>query len=163
MANWWCAPIAAGLLLTPSASVAQWAYSTSADAMTDKPSARAFIRGQGGRIGIKCDDPGANSLYVHVISDQYLGGEGGRADLRTGTLRFDADAPEENSWYFDDSSAILAEAVHVWPVIDRLRRAKKLAWRGMSYDGRQVTITFDVPPDSGEIDRVVAICQATRP
>ena len=130
--------------------------------MTDEKSARAFIDGEGGRIGVKCDEPGSNSLYVHVISSRYLGGGGLQGGYRTGMVRFDGDAAEENSWYFDESSSILTEGAHVWPFIDRLKRSKTLAWRGSIYDNHQFTISFDVPQNFEGIDKVVAACEAVR-
>lgn len=130
--------------------------------MTDAKYARTIATGDNGAIVVKCDEPGPDSIYIHFVSNNYLGGRGIRGDYRPGTVRFDGDEPETKSWYYNGRSALLSKPDDVWAFVRRLENAKKLAVRMQAYDLQPYTTLIDVEGAAPTITQVVAACRATR-
>lgn len=145
-----------------SHAAAEWKYGETADAITDKKYARTVAEGDTGTIIVKCDAPGPDSIYLHYVSKEYLGGRGGRPAGRDLTVRFDADEPITKNWIYDGRSAILTEDAQVWPLIHRLETAKKMAVRAQTYEYAPVTSVIDVENATASIAQVVKACEATR-
>jgi len=157
------AAVIAGCIITASAN-AKWEYGETKDAMSDGRYARTFADGDTGALGVKCDAPGgANSLYIHYLSQDYLGGGGGRPARRDLMVRFDEDAPQTGSWSYDGRGAILTNDKAVWAFVERLERAKQIAVRATTYDYKQVTTVIDVTGAKDEIAKVIEACGAMRP
>ena len=147
-----------------SGATARWEYGETKDAMSDAKYARTFADGDTGALGVKCDPPGgANSLYIHYVSKDYLGGGGGRPARRDLMVRFDEDAPQTGSWSYDGRGAILTSDKAVWAFVERLERAKQIAVRATTYDYKLVTTVIDVTGAKEEIAKVVEACGAMRP
>ncbi len=151
------------IIATAGAVSAEWKYSETKDAMSDSRYARVFADGDTGAIGIKCDAPGPNSLYLHYVSKEYLGGSGGSSASRDLLYRFDEDAPVTSYWRYDGRGAIMTNDKQVWAFIARLERAKKLAIRATTYQYSQVTTIIDVTDSAPQIAKVIEACQAARP
>lgn len=146
-----------------SAVSAEWKYSETKDAMSDSKYARTFADGDTGALGVKCDAPGPNSLYIHYVSKEYLGGRGGNAARREMMVRFDEDAPTSGMWTYDGRAAILTDDKAVWAFVARLERSKQVALRGTTYDYKQVTTVIDTTGAQADVAKVIEACKAIRP
>lgn len=152
--------IAAFCTIAATPVYAEWKYSETIDAMSDGKYARSFVEGDTGRVGIKCDKQGADSLYIHYISNNYLGGRGGSYGTRNATYRFDQDAPITTSWSYEGKSALLTNNEKVASFIARLATAKRLAIRVSDYQYGEYTTVLDVTGAASEIKKVGAACGA---
>lgn len=160
----------AALFIAAASIGANWEYSETVDAMSDKKYARAFAGtpAEEGRFGLKCDAPGPSSLYLHFISKEYLGGGGGRGAFRRLMVRIDKDDPVETEWFYDGRSAILSSANPakermVWAIVDRLRTGSSISIRAWDYEFAQHDASIAIAGGGSSFDKVIASCGAIRP
>ncbi len=139
---------------------ANWIDLSKIDPITDDRRGIAYVKAEDGEssLVLKCDEAGAGSVYVNVISRDYLGE--GRSRSRKLIYRFDAEPPVEDSWLYDKSYALnLAPASFV----TSLRNAEKVAIRATTYDFGTVDMTFNVSGAAEAIDLVYSACGDTLP
>lgn len=143
--------------------VGGWKLTIISDPITDESRTIAVASGTGGNLAIKCDTPGANSVYVHFISGEYLGE--GRNRNRALTHRFNEEQPVTQDWGYDGRSAILTPDRAVDAFNTNLATASKLALRGTTFEYHQVTAVFELSPaDTREaLKRVYEGCQDSLP
>jgi hypothetical protein len=136
--------------------------------MTDKVRARAFVRGtDGSLLGVKCDEPGPDSLYVQFISPKYLGGGGGSGAFRGFMYRVDGGEPVQQEWFYDGNNAILSQSggtkQKTLDMIHALASAHKIVVRAITFELENVDAAFDVPGAAAAIAHVAATCGAATP
>lgn len=139
-------------------TVGAWKLTSIVDPITDQGRMIATVEAAGGLLAIKCDDPGRDSVYVHWISTEYLGGN---YDRRRTTLRFDQDAPTTETWTYNGRSAVQTGNREAVAFARRLRTANRVVLRGSDYEGRERTAVFELAPADTEIamQRVFQACQ----
>jgi len=141
--------------------IGEWEVTTIVDPITDQGRAMAFLPGDGGRLGIKCDEPAPDGIYIHFLSSDYLGGD---FDRRSVTIRFDQDAPTQQIWSFKDSSAVQTSDREAMAFARRVVSAERVVVRGSSYRGEERTGIFATGGSGAReaISRVFEVCQAGR-
>lgn len=146
------------------AKVGDWTVNTITDPITDKSRVVASIKGNGGLLAIKCDAAGSGSVYVHLVSDTFLGGTS-RDSNRDVTYRFDTSPPVTNRWYHDGSSAIMTDDNKVSAFVQQAVSSTRLAVRARTFRFSEVTALFDLDASSTNevLKRVYEGCEDTLP
>lgn len=142
---------------------AAWEARDIIDPMTDaKRPIRVLTNDSGDALIIKCDQPGKNQVYVHLISRQYLGGI--RRSYRHLFYRFDEQEPVRDNWSYHAREALAIQGqVDVGRFLSGLAGARKLAIRATTYEMGQVDMTFDATGAEQRIREVYAGCQDEMP
>ena len=144
---------------SPVAALAQspalpglWQDISMTDPITDARRGIAVVEGTGGSFVVKCDTPGAGSVYVSLVSDRYLGGADRSRDL---TYRVDDNAPVTQSWRYSAQhvtnfrpNALLAEMLG----------GERMIVRALKFDNSSTDFAFDITGSIEAIARVSAIC-----
>lgn len=160
--------IVAALLMTASAApspdereekVGDWTMISITDPITDEGRMVAVIRGEGGTLGIKCDAPGRDSVYIHWISDDYFGGDFQRRKM---TVRFDQDAPFDDRWAYETDNAIQTWDREAMSFARRIVTAQRVVLRGLDFRGASQTGIWTLRPEDTRIalERVFETCRA---
>lgn len=140
--------------------VGNWDVITIQDPIDDSTRAVAILSGEGGSLAIKCDKPGQDSLYVQFVSKRYLGNLRSSYSSRDFTYRIDADAPVTEGWAYEKSSALQFNRKFVYPLLDRLASASKVAVRASTYDYSTVDASFDLDGVAEAIAQTRSTCQS---
>ncbi|CAI8939644.1 hypothetical protein [Burkholderia ambifaria] len=149
-----------------TAAGSRWRFKTLKDAMTDKVRGIASLESRdGARTGalliFKCDVPGANSVYVQISFDQYLGATHERSAMRDMQYRIDGGAPERLTSEYDDKDLIVIGASDVKRFAGAVANGKRLVVRAMTYQYSDVDTEFDLSDAAAQIRRVAETCKAT--
>lgn len=142
--------------------IGDWIYSETRDPMTDQVYARVFAHGRGGAIAVKCDAPGADSLYFQFIGERYLGGSGPRGGRRDFEYRFDSGEPNLAQLSYAGDSG-LSDNADVGPFARQAAGASVLRVRAYDVEGREVMAAIPVRGAAAAIERVRRTCGAVIP
>lgn len=139
-----------------------WTFEAVADPMTDAQRGIAQVQGDG-RSGlvVKCDS-GGRGMYVHLLSDEFLGGDGARSDVRNLTYRIDQRPPVTRRWTHKDAWAA-ALGRDAAPVIADLMSGESILIRASRYDYRTVDMRFSLAGARDAIARAYEACGAGSP
>lgn len=150
------------LAIAAAASAGGFHFEQSQDPVTDAVSARAYVAGDHGLLTLKCDQPGPESVYVALVSDEFLGGRGIRFEARAVTVRADSAPAQETTGAYRDKWVILRDQNdHVRPIVTMLTTSRRIIFRLVRYDDRTVDLTFDNM--RGAADAVVQVFRACDP
>lgn len=143
-----------------------WRFKTLKDAMTDKVRGIASLESRDGAntgalLIFKCDEPGANSIYVQVSFGQYLGATHERSGMRDMQYRIDDGAPGRLTSEYGDKYLIVTEASDVRRFAAALANGKRLVVRAKTYQYSEVDTEFDLSDAAAQIRRVAETCKAT--
>lgn len=141
--------------------VGAWKLTSVIDPITDQGRMIASIEADGGMLAVKCDAPGSDSVYIHWVASDYLGGRGGRFASRQLTYRFDQNAPVTEVWSYDGRSAIQTNGRAARAFSRSLVAAQRVVVRGSDYRGSEKTSVFTLTPDDTQaaIARVYQTCE----
>lgn len=120
-----------------------WLIRTVVDPITDARRGIATLEGEHGRLVVKCDAPGPGSVYIHFISNEYLGGD---YDRRQMVVRFDQAPPATQTWHYNGSAALLTTEPLQMGFVRQLAAASRLVLRATTYRGASVTAVFEIDP-----------------
>lgn len=139
--------------------VGSWELISITDPITDEGRMIAGIQSDDGMLALKCDEPGPESVYVHWISSDYLGGD---YDRRRTTIRFDQDQPTTETWSYEGRNAIQTSDRAAIAFARRLRSASRVVLRGTDFRGGEHTAIFELVPEdtNAALTRVFATCGA---
>lgn len=142
-----------------------WESRDVVDPITDAKRPIRALRGAGrSAIILKCDSNGPGTVYVHVLSSDYVGAIRGENN-RGLTYRFDALPPVGDLWYYDGRDIMLNSrgTEPLRKFMTGLASANKLAIRASKYDGGSVDMVFNVTGAAKVIREVYAGCGDTLP
>ena len=129
-------------LILTSSSQDVWGYREVIDPITDAKRGIASIDGVGGAVLVfKCDSTGG-SPYLHLISSEYLGGDGIRSEMRTLTYRVDQNPPVRQQWRHRDSDAVLSNQRDLLSILKEMLEGDRIHIRASRYDNRSVDMSF---------------------
>ena len=163
------AALAAGSALAQSSSttVGNWSVDKTVDGFSDAKRGIAMTKpAKDGAIVVKCDKPGADSLYVSIISMTYLGSDRIRRTFTGGLnkYRFDEAPPADlPTARYDGRSAHLfsKDALSFLKALETAD-PKRLRLQLVTYDSNIVQIDFDVTGAAAAIKQTAEICEDTR-
>jgi hypothetical protein len=140
-----------------AAHAAGWRYEMIKDPITDAARGMAALDGPAGAIAVKCDKNGSDVMYLHFISNSYLGSL--RYKFRNAILRIDDGELKNLNLYHDGRSAILPSGdKQVAPLAGALGSAKKIAMRFTDYQGNFVDMVFEADGDPTNIKKAFETC-----
>jgi hypothetical protein len=145
--------------------IGNWKFDRIQDPITDQFSAFAYNKGQGGTVIIRCDNPGAGSLYMSFVSDKFLGGVGTDYDRRSLTYRFDGNQPRESMWIYKDNTAFYHKGIDNEEISDfynGVSTKSKLAIRAIAYDSSYIDASFDLTGGDKAVQAVVTACKGVK-
>jgi hypothetical protein len=132
------------------------------DAMTDRPSARLTLRGDGERIVVSCEAPGWGDLRVGYHSRRWLARGNILSGARPITYRFGAEAPRRRLWQVEDRTATLSRRSRVVAFLQGLMRSDRLVIRTRDVENRQFDSVFPIPETRPAIEQLLATCGSAR-
>jgi hypothetical protein len=140
-------------------TVGDWKLTTIVDPITDEGRMIASVEGGADMLAIKCDEPGAGSVYIHWIAGDYLGGDFDRRDV---LIRFDQDPPRTERWAHEGRNSFQPDDRQAAVFARRLSTASRVVLRGSDYRGREHTAIFQLDPavTAGVVGRVFETCRA---
>lgn len=149
------------LLLNPNAiSAKDWEFKVITDPMSD---AKRGIANSDGTLDailvIKCDKNGPGSLYLSILSKNYLGK--GRYGSRNIDYRFDGGEVESIRGYYDGRTASifnLRPGKKGGEFLSGLKSAKEMVVRLSSYDYQTYTTVIDVTGAAEAIKKSADAC-----
>jgi len=153
-------------LLFSTGAHAAWEYELVEDPMSDAKRGISSLSDQTGKamIVIKCDRNGTNSLYMSMISSEYLGGAVSRDRYRTIDYRFD-DGPVQslNAVYDGRVASVLSFApkTRESDFLKAFERSGKVAIRVTSYDYKSYTYVFNLAGSLGAVEKSARACGDT--
>lgn len=145
---------------------AGWQFKTLKDAMTDKVRGIASLESSDGkqsRLVFKCDQPGADSIYVQFIFGEYLGATRERDEFRNVQYRVDGATPDRLGSDYDDRSLIVTDPKDVKRFAADVASGKRLVVRAKTYKYTEVDAEFDIAGSAEQIRRVAEVCKANPP
>lgn len=155
--------IAAALLGTATTAFAKWETKTVTDPMTDVNRGIAHTIFEEGKpaIIIKCDKNGSGSLYVQIVSNEFLGK--GRYGIRDVKYRFDGGAPATVSAFHDGRDAIIFDLTEkdAKAFVTGLASSNEMVLQLTSYDGDMYTNVMDVSGGGAAIKEAATTCGDT--
>lgn len=136
-----------------------WSVTVIRDPIADAARAVASVSGEGGLLAVKCDSPGADSLYIHWMADEYLGGDFQRREM---TIRFDQEPPFNERWVYDRSDAAQTWDREAMRFARRLPSVGRVVLRGSDFRGGVHTGVWDLVPAETALamQRVFQTCRA---
>lgn len=132
-----------------------WALSREVDPITDRVVASAVLVGEAGALRVECDAASPRGWMIIWRSGEFLG-DGNSSRQRPAVYRLDGDPPVETRWTYIDDWATIREGRD--RLAKGLRTAKRATFRGTTYRGGEVTLTFDLGEVAGAIDQTLAAC-----
>jgi len=153
--------LAAAALASPA--VAAWDYKLIEDPMTDAKRGISVLEADQGALVIKCDRNGPGSLYLSIISKNYLGGLSSNR-RRTITYRVDQGQPQTIPAYHDGSTANvldLAPETKEGRFFAQIMTASRLVVQVTSFNYDTYTIVFDMTGARDAVNRSAAACGDT--
>ncbi|MBL3963090.1 hypothetical protein H3O04_11325 [Burkholderia sp. KCJ3K979] len=143
-----------------------WHFRTLKDAMTDKVRGIASLESRDGAstgalLIFKCDQPGADSVYVQISFGQYLGATHERNETRDVQYRVDGGAAQRLTSEYDDKYLIVTDASDVKRFAAAVANGKRLLVRAKTYQYSEVDTEFDLSDAAAQIRRVAETCKAT--
>ncbi len=141
---------------------AVWTFEEVSDPLSDARRGIAQVEGDG-RSGlvVKCDS-GGRGMYVHLLSEEFLGGDGVRSDVRNLTYRVDQRPPVTRRWTHKDAWAA-ALGRDAGPVIADLMNGESIFIRATRYDYRSVDMRFSLVGAREAISKAYEACGAGNP
>lgn len=145
--------------------VGAWEVVTISDPITDEGRVIGILGTGRAFLGVKCDEPGLDSIYIQFNSADYLGGRGVRSAVRELTYRFDQGTPLTNGWRYNETYALQSDRARVSEFVALLSGASRVVMRATTYDYKQVTQVFEASPaDTRQVlRRVYEGCKAGAP
>jgi len=132
------------------------------DAITDRLSATATMRGEGERIEIRCRAPDWGDVSVEYHSRRWLA----RGNFLTGqqpvTYRFDAQRPYRRLWHVHDRTASFDDRGRVVSFLQALMRARRLVIRTRDVENHSFDSVFAIGETSGPITQLLQTCGSAR-
>lgn len=147
-----------GLLLATTSPDYPFSFSTVTDPFDDSVRGIASVTFPEGAIAVKCDRPGPNSIYVHIASNEYLGGAGRGADYRTLVYRAGSAPTKTITATYDDSFALI-EGSDALDFMTAMVENRKISLRALRYDGKLVEMTVPYRNFLSPMVRMGKICQ----
>lgn len=130
--------------------------------MTDLKRGIASVMGDNGMLVLKCDKNGPGSLYIDVVSKEYLGGVSSR--MRDMKYRFDGGQPGTILATYDERSALLFNlkpGSKGGDFISSLRSSSKLVVEVTDFRYSGNYITFDTTGAAATIAKAAQTCGDT--
>jgi hypothetical protein len=132
------------------------------DAITDRLSAAATLRGDGERIEIRCRARNWGDVTVEYHSRRWLA----RGNILTGrqpvTYRFDAQRPYRRLWYVHDRTASFDDRGRVVSFLQALMGARRLVIRTRDIENHSFDSVFAIGETSGAITQLLQTCGSAR-
>ena len=141
--------------------LAGWEFKSATDKLTDEKRflvSRPEATGKG-LIVIKCDSPGKNSLYVHIIVNQYLGSIGNRTSAHVLKYRFGKEQVISVDYLPSDKSAAILDATAVKRFLRIAKGESRLVVAATGYDYKSVELEFDMAGAKTAIEKVAKSCR----
>jgi hypothetical protein len=167
--------LAIGALLAAGAAVAQsaetkvgnWTVKKTVDGFSDEKRgiAHTSIETKTGTLAVKCDKPGKDSLYVTVLTADYLGSSStSRYSSTSGKYRFDDQPPADLVRPSYDGRSAHLFATSAGRFITELLAAnpKRLRIQFVTYDSNFANADIDVTGAADALRQTAAICVDTR-
>ena len=130
------------ILVNAGAAIADsWDYRVLKDPISDSPRGIATLSGANGTLAIKCDEKGPTSIYVQLISKQYLG-KGRYGPRREVITRLDDGTPSKQEWFHDENSALILDNAEAKALSLQFAKSKKLIFRLTNYDYDTIDIVL---------------------
>ena len=136
--------------------IGSWTVEETSDAFTDVGAGIAWVDASAGRLAIKCDRPGKNSVYVLVSPDHSLGFFGTTIEYRTTLLRFDQGTTISQQWNYYQDHGYSDRGAPARAITERARDAKQLKVRLLDFEEAPTDLIFDV---SGAADAIAMVRQ----
>lgn len=142
--------------------IGAWELVTITDPISDESRSIGILSNGASFIGVKCDKPGLDSIYIQFSADEYLGGSGGRSGFRNLTYRFDQGTPTIDRWRYNSSYAIQTDRSKVSQFVSLLSSSNRIVIRATTYEHREVTQIFETsaPDTHAVLLRVYESCRA---
>lgn len=135
-----------------------WTIEQKKDPITDEAQTSLLLKEQGRAILFSCNRSDERGLGAVIISEQYLGGKGGRPFMREVIFRFDDGRPLRATWAYSDHY-IVAMSDEI-ALLHLMEGAKRLVIRATDYQGGNVDLTYDVTGGAAEIAKFRKACKA---
>lgn len=152
--------VASITMLYASIANAAWDYQEVTDPMTDVRRGIAIAKGEGATLVVKCDKSGPGSLYIHIISANYLGE--GRNRYRQVKYRINGGVPTDVTASHDGRDALVSDLTPGTPggkFLEEIGSGSKLVLQLMSYDYRLYDSLFDISGAGPVIAKAAAACR----
>jgi hypothetical protein len=148
--------VAALACIATHAGAAPWGFDAVIDPITDAKRGIASLNGPQGSIVIKCDENGPRSIYVEIISRQYLGKS--QYPKREVISHIDRGATESHWWRHDAESIVIADNREATINALELSSAKTIAYRATTYAGQIVDLTFEADGNDEAVRKAFSTC-----
>lgn len=113
---------------------------------------------------VKCDKPGAGSLYVSFLTPTYLGSDRIRAGINMAKFRLDEDAPEALPRpRYDGRAAHLFDA-NAEKLLTQIiaRKPTRIRVQFVTYDSNYANVDIDIAGAADAIRQTAVICEDPR-
>lgn len=135
-----------------------WNYQTIVDPFTDKSRYLVSkLTDEKTALAVKCDEVGSESLYLSIISDNYIGSKG---DRYAAQIRIDKNPLVEHRIYSDGSLAHILDKAIVRNLLQQLVSGATFYFRATSYDYEHANAVIDLNGSNDAILWVNEKCQA---
>jgi hypothetical protein len=132
------------------------------DAITDRLRATATLRGEEGRIEIKCESPDWGDVTVEYHSRRWLA----RGQFLSGrqpiTFRFDEERPHRRLWHVNDRHASFDDEGRVISFLISLMRSRRLVLRMRDVENHTFDSAFAIGETRGAITQLLQTCGSGR-
>lgn len=142
---------------------AAWEFKTLEDPMTDAKRGISMLMGDQGALVVKCDKNGPGSLYLSIVSKDYLGGVSG-SNTRLIKYRIDKGDPQQINAFYDKNMASvfsLRPSTSGGAFLQKIIDSKQLVIEAISYDYESHVIVFDTTGAKDAVVKAAATCGDT--
>jgi hypothetical protein len=154
-------PTATALCAEKTEIIGNWEYISNTDKLTDKPFYTAALKSIDAKftLGIKCDAPPHNSIYIMLVSPIYLGK--GTSYYRGIKYRFDSGPITQEGWHFEGNRAMNLDRGLAKKFAENLTRSSRLVMNAHTWNfSNVVEPEFNVVGSGPAINRVLRDCKS---